>query len=564
MEDIDLDLAAAAFTNHVRSAPLPPLRSNAAHDSSSEHEVLLPPPVPIQKMPRLRTSQIQQVATQLARCDSLQQLPRDLLAEIAEQFLESPVWHLCQLGEASPQLGEIFMDDSLWQKAFQDRFRGASGSPQRRSQSRSPSPSARLSYAQFHLLEMRFRGGMYSAKTTLDNPHRGVAVLDLRIAPSTTSTTAFAALRNGTVMVYDLTPDGFQNDAGSMVSDIATNLTASTRAVPLHELTPAIAGGPALCCLPVDAVQGSCPWLFVGYAQGHLGAWNASTRRPIAAPSWENAHAGRVSALAVAESTLLSASSDSVVKSWDVNPERFGAPIASHFGHAASVVSLASSPLNPHVFLTGSHDRTVKLWDLRRNGDAVVRLQQSDWVTCVDFHPTEAGQLFSSDKRVHLWDLRRPSDHPISSSHQHRKLISKFRADPLRLASCSLDGSVMVSSLEAPDQQRASPHASPVTSPVHRPSPPPGAMAPARELPGTEFGLTEVSTVRTSSDLVLCIDFDATRLLAGGVDGSVDVYDFSDRANFARKRVSLPRMLSLPWRGQADDRSSGMLSNRCT
>ncbi|CAK0815281.1 unnamed protein product [Prorocentrum cordatum] len=48
-----------------------------------------------------------------SRGDGLQHLPRELLADIAENFLESPVWHLCQLGAAAPRLGQVFMDEEV-------------------------------------------------------------------------------------------------------------------------------------------------------------------------------------------------------------------------------------------------------------------------------------------------------------------------------------------------------------------------------------------------------------------------------------------------------------------
>jgi len=190
--------------------------------------------------------------------------------------------------------------------------------------------------------------------------------------------------------------------------------------------------------------------------------------------------------------------------------------------------------------MSGSHDRTVRLWDSRRPGDAVARWRQQDWVTCVQFHPAHDSHAFSSDKAVHLWDLRRLGVVPpnsgaddvitsansdissgphLASSHRHRKLVSRFRVDPLRLASCSLDGSVKVSSLEAPSLRVASPQASPMASPVLGPASPP--LQDRQEV-----------TLRTSTDYVLCIDFDATRLLAGGVDGRVDVYDFSCQDHF--------------------------------
>jgi len=309
----------------------------------------------------------------------------------------------------------------------------------------------------------------------------------------------------------------------------------------VKELAASSDGGPALCCLPVQAAEAAggaegaveAGVLVAGYALGRLAAWE----------ELEAAHAGRVTALAALDSgrRLFSASSDGLVKAWSLESERFGEPLSTLPGHRAAVVSVAASPHGRSLVLSGSHDRTMRLWDARQGSEAaaVAQWQQKDWVTCVDFHPTSEDRILSSDKGVHHWDLRRPGASPVETTHRHRKLVSRFRVDALRLASCSLDGCVKVSSLEEPGLRVASPQASPLNSPHLRPASPP---------PGLAEGLLEddgdACTLRASSDYVLSIDFDATRLLAGSADGLVHVYDFSDRSHFRRSSplVSSPSL----------------------
>jgi len=479
-------------------------------------------------------------------------LPRELLTGIAEQFLESPVWHLCQLGETSEQLGKIFNDEAVWQGHYENRFSEASRSPSRKNSGlssrknsgleRASSPtSARQMYAELHLLEMRFREGLFSARSTLGNPHEGVAVLDLRIAPGRYSTAAFAALRDGAIMVYDLDPEPEGCDPFCMDS-----LEISQPAKPVKELSGPEGAGPALCCLPIEMQSAAgnsqneaAPPLMLtaGYAMGRLAAWDMPAGRPIVVQSWEQAHNSRISAIAAlgtlgaggaGASALLSAGGDGLVKAWDFGADRFGDSQQTFFGHEAAVVSVAASPFGRHTFLTGSHDRTMRLWDARVGNDGAAEVaswRQQDWVTCVEFHPTSEHSVFSSDKSVHQWDLRQAGSSPVKSPHRHRKLVSRFRVDPLRLASCSLDGCVTVSSLEEPGVRRASPHASPVSSPTLGPAAPPKQV-------------NKECTLRSSADYVLCIDFDATRLLAGAVDGRVDAYDFSCSGNFSNQAGS--------------------------
>lgn len=233
--------------------------------------------------------------------EGLQHLPHELLAAIGEQFLESPVWHACKLGEASPRLGQVFMHESLWRKFLNGRFREAARSPKRCMHPGVLCADTRLSYAQLHALEARFRGGQYAAWGLLDNPHQGVAVLDLHVAPAgDASAVAFAALRDGAVMVYDLDPmgPGRADDMEGVEEEVegtrpgrgaaAAGVDAPLSAAPLFELAPTFSGGPALCCLPIMEVQprdevawAVPPLLAAGFASGRLGAWQLPSGTPL-------------------------------------------------------------------------------------------------------------------------------------------------------------------------------------------------------------------------------------------------------------------------------------------
>jgi WD40 repeat protein len=440
----------------------------------------------------------------------------------------------------------VFSDEELWRGFFEDRFRGASKQSQRRVQVEVGNLSARDSYAQNHWREKNFREGSFRARASFATSHAGVPVLDLHVTNGTASKIAFAALLDGSIMVYDLDPTHLESSNDLEETPRGRAMGAQPlRAALLKELSTSMDAGPALCCLPLGVLnqqpadgsgstRGSS--LVAGFALGRLCAWELSSDQPFVPRCWETAHGGRVSALAALDARsdgsedsgvapiLLSASSDGLVKAWDMSADRFGDPVETFAGHRGAVVSIASD-CHGAVFLTGSHDKTMRLWDIRQGGgrDAqVAQWDQHTWVTCVDFHPTHEHLVFSSDKSVHLWDLRKIDNTPVKSSHKHKKLVSRFRADPLRLASCSLDGSVKVSSLEAPEVRCVSPQTSPRSSSARAPD---GFNDPSSY---------HVSTLRTSADYVLSIDFDASHLVAGCVDGSVEVYDFSLPGNFRR------------------------------
>lgn len=479
--------------------------------------------------------------------DCMEHLPQELLAGIAGRYLESCPWHLCKLGEASPRLGKVFSDEVLWHGLLHERFRAASQSPYRRSHQATQAPNSRLSYARLHSLEARFCNGQFKAHGKLSNPHQGEAVLDVHISPGDQAKQAYAALKSGSIMVYDfqegaLCPEPRGDEPQELDGAAKRDFSPAPKrrhAQPKCELTPQLHGGSALCCLPVNfpgetnvfCTHGmvEAPLLTAGFSLGMLAAWKFPEGNQCTPEAWRSAHAGRVTSLAVCGTSILSASSDCRIKEWYLGNDRFGELHRSYSGLSAPITSVASAVCDNAVFLSGGHDKVMRLWDTRVAGGGAIaaQWQQQDWVTCVMFHPKDQNLVCSSDKSVHVWDLRKPGTSALASTHKHRKLISRFRMDPLRLASCSLDGSVMVSSLEAPQVRQASPHASPQNSPQLTSSPPPFNI-----VPSFFSTSTDVSTLKASKDYVLCIDFDATRLVAGSVDGHVDVFDFSQAEHF--------------------------------
>lgn len=76
-------------------------------------------------------------------------------------------------------------------------------------------------------------------------------------------------------------------------------------------------------------------------------------------------------------------------------------------GHNGDVAALSLHPQEKDVFVTGSVDRTARLWDLRQPGCTQTFWGHGADVNSVCFHPS--GVTFvtcSEDKTVRLWDVR--------------------------------------------------------------------------------------------------------------------------------------------------------------
>ncbi|CAM9361378.1 unnamed protein product, partial [Heterosigma akashiwo] len=79
-------------------------------------------------------------------------------------------------------------------------------------------------------------------------------------------------------------------------------------------------------------------------------------------------------------------------------------PIRRYAGHTADIIDVSWSRTD--FLLSASIDKTVRLWHATRE-DCLHHFQHSDFVTGVDFHPTQE-KLFVSgcfDKKVRLWNI---------------------------------------------------------------------------------------------------------------------------------------------------------------
>ena len=171
--------------------------------------------------------------------------------------------------------------------------------------------------------------------------------------------------------------------------------------------------------------------------------------------------------------TLFAASQDKTVKCWDM---RMAAGCAATYRHTASVRDVQHSPFLHFAFasvgedgslhlwdarqpaaplvkftahlepclaldwhpqrrlrlMSGSRDRTVKVWDLQRGGAKpafVVQIHTIASVGRIKWRPDVASQLASSanmmDNSVHIWDIHRPNM-PLATVRGHTDVASGF------------------------------------------------------------------------------------------------------------------------------------------
>ncbi|GBG92264.1 hypothetical protein CBR_g55033 [Chara braunii] len=124
-------------------------------------------------------------------------------------------------------------------------------------------------------------------------------------------------------------------------------------------------------------------------------------------------HKGYVSCCKfMSEGQILTASGDQTCMLWDVSTNKrlhkFGGEGGSATGHKEDVMSISVSPSDGHIFLSGSCDKTAKLWDTRTPGSAQITFHaHKQDVNAVQFHAD--GFTFgtgSDDGTCALFDTR--------------------------------------------------------------------------------------------------------------------------------------------------------------
>ncbi|XP_047155943.1 protein SLOW WALKER 1 [Vigna umbellata] len=149
---------------------------------------------------------------------------------------------------------------------------------------------------------------------------------------------------------------------------------------------------------------------------------------------------------------LISAGDDALVKFWDVAEE---ASVAEFVGHKDYVRCGDSSPVNSDIFITGSYDHVVKLWDVRvRDSKSSVQVNHGAPVEDAVFLPSGGMVATAGGNSVKLWDLI-GGGRLLFSMESHNKTVTSLcvgrigndfgeESNQFRIMSVGLDGYLKV------------------------------------------------------------------------------------------------------------------------
>ncbi|VEU21182.1 DEKNAAC102045 [Brettanomyces naardenensis] len=235
------------------------------------------------------------------------------------------------------------------------------------------------------------------------------------------------------------------------------------------------------CSVTALAIHPYNSLLVTAGQDGSIVVWNLlDLSEPIKVIT--NAHSRTVNCLSFQMATdstsqsilLASASSDLLVKLWDLNSKTFSVPVRTLSGHDHVVSSVIFSHIDPSRLVTCSRDRTIKVWDISSGWCTKTIRGHSDWVRNIDLATNQEGDdefllSCSSDQSVRLTNLN--SGIGIGLCIGHQQVVEDVAFLPNNdddddsyakvgykyCASCGRDNLIKIWQLPLPDMSSGAP-----------------------------------------------------------------------------------------------------------
>ena len=163
-------------------------------------------------------------------------------------------------------------------------------------------------------------------------------------------------------------------------------------------------------------------------------------------------HTDKVSCLAWGDRrnpvVLFSGSWDHSIRSWDLSRECG----VLTFNGSKVVTSIASNP-SAQMLATGHADHVIRLWDTRASGESVVKLtlrSHEKFVSAVDWSQRNPNLLVSSshDRMLKIWDIRSTIPLHTIEAHDDKVLCVAWNHDCTQMISGGADSKLKVNALK--------------------------------------------------------------------------------------------------------------------
>ncbi|XP_013920375.1 PREDICTED: U3 small nucleolar RNA-associated protein 15 homolog [Thamnophis sirtalis] len=137
----------------------------------------------------------------------------------------------------------------------------------------------------------------------------------------------------------------------------------------------------------------------------------------------------------------MSAADDYTTRVWDVSTS---SEIACYKEHADYVRCGCTSKLNADLFVTGSYDHTVKVYDTRTD-KSIMRIEHGQPVESVNLFPSEGLLVTAGGRYIKIWDILKGGQLLVSLRNHHKTVTCLcLSSSGQRLLSGSLDRHVKI------------------------------------------------------------------------------------------------------------------------
>lgn len=140
--------------------------------------------------------------------------------------------------------------------------------------------------------------------------------------------------------------------------------------------------------------------------------------------------------------TLMSCGDDSTVRVWDLPSDNSVATFRGHHDYVRSGCFLSGG--NNDILVSGSYDQTVRLWDARTSGAAVMTFTHTAPVEDVLSMPSGTTLLASAENQIAVLDI--VAGKPLHMISNHQKTVTSLclASQGSRLVTGALDGHLKV------------------------------------------------------------------------------------------------------------------------
>lgn len=140
------------------------------------------------------------------------------------------------------------------------------------------------------------------------------------------------------------------------------------------------------------------------------------------------------------DSLFASVSDDRKLMVWDSRSNSTDQPIHAIVAHNAEVNCVSFNPYNEYILATGSSDKTVNLWDLRKlDSNLHTFRNHDDEVFQVHWSPHRENILASgsSDQKLNVWDVKRINKQGSEFKEESPELLFSHRGHSAKISDFS-------------------------------------------------------------------------------------------------------------------------------